>query len=87
MNTCKGKSEAWKRIFIVLLAAFGAVVFVSFITTPLAGDIKVFIAAENQVKFKDTNGLRAVFEAWELKGIANRLFMYLLYRAAEKFVT
>ena len=28
----------------------------------------------------EAGGLRALFEAWELKGIENRSLMYLLYR-------
>lgn len=45
------------------------------------------IAAANQVQYKESDGLKAIFEAWELKGIANRILMYFLLRLTKVFVT
>jgi membrane protein len=69
-----------------LLSFMCAVALYSFITTPFTGDIKVFFAAANQVKYQDSKGLLAVFESWELKGIGNRVLIYLIYLIADNFV-
>lgn len=74
-------------IFIFSVVAFLILVFISFITVPATGDIKVFIAAANQVKYKGGRGIVPVFEAWELKGIANRLLMYFIYSVSGWFVS
>ena len=66
-----------------LLACMGAVALYSFIAAPFTGDIKVFFAAANQVQYQPSSGLLAVLDAWELKGIANRLLMYLIYLPAD----
>lgn len=85
--TQKLQKNKWIRTgMVLLLLGFMAAAFVSFIYAPFTGDIEVFIAAENQVKYKEIGGLKALFEAWELKGIANRSLMYLLYRLALIFV-
>lgn len=70
----------------LLILGFMAAAFISFIFAPFTGDIEVFIAAENQVKYKEVGGVKALFEAWELKGIGNRTLMYVLYRLALIFV-
>ena len=85
--TQKLLKKKWLHIgMMILLLGFMATAFVSFLYAPFTGDIEVFIAAENQVKYKEIGGLKALFEAWELKGIANRSLMYLLYRLALIFV-
>lgn len=79
-------NNVFNIIFICSLLVFLILVFISFITVPVTGDIKVFIAAANQVKYKSGKGILPVFEAWELKGIANRLMMYFIYSVAGLFV-
>lgn len=80
-------SKRLNELFAISMTVFAVAVFVSFVTAPLTGDIKVFIAAANQVQYKDLNGLKAIFEAWELKGIGNRILMYVLYQLTKLFVT
>ena len=74
------KSKSYQVLMCASLIVFMLIALYSFIKSAFTGDIQVFIAAENQVKYKDVDGLKALFEAWELKGIANRSLMYLLYR-------
>lgn len=74
-------------IFICSIIIFLIMAFISFITVPVTGDIKVFIAAANQAKYKDSKGILSIFEAWELKGIANRLLMYFIYSVSGLFVS
>lgn len=69
--------------FVTLL---GLLAIYSFIKTPFTGDIKVFMAAANQAKYKDSGLIMSIFEAWELKGIASRLFIYVIYAVADFFV-
>ncbi len=71
--------------FFIAGACALILMFISFITSPFTGDIKVFIAAASQVQYQSDSGLLAVFEAWELKGIGNRLLMYVLYLTARLF--
>lgn len=72
--------------FKLSLSILCLVVFYSFITAPYTGDIQVFMAAANQVKYNTGNGLMRIFEAWELKGIANRIVIYIVYRLTKVFV-
>ena len=65
--------------FLLFLCAALAIVTYSFVTIPLATDAKVFLAAANQVQYQEHGGLLGIFEAWELKGIGNRFFVYCLY--------
>lgn len=74
------KSIVYKYLVDISFVIFMLIAMYSFIKAVFTGDIEVFIAAENQVKYKEAAGLRALFEAWELKGIANRSLMYFLYR-------
>lgn len=69
-----------KIVCIGIVCLFALFAVYSFVTTPFTGDIKVFMAAANQVHFQKEDGLVAVFEAWEIKGIVNRLLMYTIYR-------
>ncbi len=70
---------------IALVCAWGGV-FYSFVTVPYTGDIQVFMAGENQVKYQNSTGLMALFEAWDMKGIVNRLIIYTVYRITLLFV-
>ena len=51
-------SKRLNELFAISMTVFAVAVFVSFVTAPLTGDIKVFIAAANQVQYKDLNGLK-----------------------------
>ncbi len=73
-------------IWTALLCLFCAIAFYTFVTTPYTGDISVFMAAANLVKYQQDNGIMAIFEAWELKGIFNRLLIYLVYKGTCHFV-
>lgn len=74
------------RLCKVLLICMAAVAWYSFVTTPFTADIKVFFAAADQVQYQPSSGIMAVFEAWELKGIGNRLLMYGIYLVADAVV-
>lgn len=69
-----------------IICIFSAFAIYSFITTPFTGDIHVFMAAANQVRYQKVDGLLAVFESWETRGIGNRLLMYTIYRLANATV-
>lgn len=75
-----------KTACAALLIVMSAVALWSFISTPFTGDIKVFFAAANQVKYQSSSGILAVFSSWELKGIANRLLIYGIYLLADWLV-
>ncbi len=74
------------RLCKALLICMAAVAWYSFVTTPFTADIKVFFAAADQVQYQSSSGIMAVFEAWELKGIGNRLLMYGIYLVADAVV-
>lgn len=80
----------YRRLSVILFAAifflFCAFVLYSYITAPFTGDLQVFMAAANQVKYQEGGGILAIFEAWELKGIGNRFLMWLVYFIADLFV-
>lgn len=73
-------------IWIALMCMFCIIVFYTFVTIPYTGDISVFMASANLVKYQPDFGIMAVFESWELKGIVNRLLIYFLYRITCCFV-
>ena len=77
----------YRRVLTVLFTSafslFCLFVLYSFITIPFTGDLQVFMAAANQVKYQDGSGIMAIFEAWELKGIGNRILMWLVYFIAD----
>ena len=79
-----------KKVFKLICGGFalllGLLAVYSFIKTPFTGDIKVFMAAANQVKYQEGNLLYAIFKAWELKGIGSRLLMYIIYFVADLLV-
>lgn len=74
------QSKTFQYLLVTSVAIFMIITFYSFVKAAFTGDIEVFIAAENQVKYKEAGGIKALFEAWELKGIANRSLMYILYK-------
>ena len=86
-NFCLSLQKHYRSIlsygFTVIFCLFCLFVLYSFITAPFTGDLQVFMAAANQVKYQSSGGLMAVFEAWELKGICNRVFMWLIYYIAD----
>lgn len=83
---CKVKSNKNTLVFRVLLLISAGIGFYSFAVTPYTGDIQVFMAGVNQVKYQNSSGLQALFEAWDMKGIINRLIFYIVYRCTLIFV-
>lgn len=75
----KHRQNLLTAAFIAVFAAFCSFVLYSFVTIPFTGDIQVFMAAANQAKYQTSGGIMAIFEAWELKGIGNRLLMWIIY--------
>ena len=67
------------------LAAFFLYAWISFIFTPLAGDIKVFLAGARQAGYLSGDLLVGAFQSWELKSVLSRLLMSFLYRFALVF--
>lgn len=83
------KYIAWMdntHIFKIILFIAAAIGFYSFVTTPYTGDIQVFMAGVNQTKYQESTGIMALFEAWDMKGIINRLILYMVYRITLIFV-
>lgn len=74
------------NLFLMFFLVFCLFVFYSFVTIPFSGDVQVFMAAANQVKYQDGNIFMSIFQAWELKGIANRALMWLLYFLSDTLV-
>lgn len=79
-------NRLFKILFGIAFSAFCIAVLYSYVTVPFTGDIQVFMAAANQVKYQDSRGIMAIFEAWELKGIGNRILMWLIYIVADFLV-
>ena len=67
------------------LAAFFLYAWISFIFTPMAGDIKVFLANARQAGYLSGDLLVGAFQSWELKSVLSRLLMSFLYRFALVF--
>lgn len=80
------KRQKGVSIFCIVLMFGAAGIFYSFMTTPYTGDIQVFMAGVNQVKYQSSSGLLALFAAWDMKGIINRLIFYIVYRCTLIFV-
>ncbi|MBQ8605434.1 MAG: hypothetical protein IJ408_01745 [Clostridia bacterium] len=78
--------KAFKLISIGFACLIGLLAIYSFVKTPFTGDIKVFMAAANQVKYQEGDILHAIFEAWELKAIGSRLLMYIIYAISDMLV-
>lgn len=67
----------------MIIVAFCTSAIYSFVSVPFSGDLQVFMAAANQVKYQTEDGILAIFQAWELKGVGNRVLMYVIYRIAD----
>lgn len=63
-------------LFVFLLFMYS---FLSFSKSVFTGDIKVFMAVANQVKYQDGNFLQRIFESWDMKGVLHRGLMYSIY--------
>lgn len=73
-------------LFVGLVILTCVAVFYSFVTSPYTGDIEVFMAAANQAKYYPGNVLMRIFQAWELKGIFNRVVIFIVYWFTRLFV-
>ena len=69
-----------KKKSFLLLYCFYALVTISFIFSPVTGDIKVFLAGARQADFLSGNFIQNVYNQWELKGVLNRMTFYILYK-------
>ena len=76
---------SWFICINLLIYLFFAVVAVSFVFSPITGDIKVFLAGARQADFLDGNFIQKVYNQWELKGVLNRMTMYFLYKTGSLF--
>lgn len=86
MNRLSKYKKYISIFFVIMMSALCVIVFCSFVTAPYTGDIEVFMAAANQAKYKTGNAVMRVFEAWELKGIFNRMTIYIVYFLTNIFV-
>lgn len=77
----------FKIVSFVILIIFCAGAYISFILTPFHNDLSVIFAAANQVQFQPDEGLLGIFESWEIKGIANRILIYIIYSISTVFTS
>ena len=77
------QTSFFKWCCAIFLFLVGCLAVFSFVKTPFTGDVKVFMAAANQVKYQDANWFMSILESWELKGIGNRFLMYIIYLFAD----
>lgn len=63
------------------------IVWVSFVLTPMTGDLKVFMASANQSNYISKNLIVGSFKAWELKSVFSRLLMYFIYKISVLFTS
>ena len=64
------------------LGFFFLYTWISFILTPLAGDIKIFLASAKQASYISNDLLVGSFKVWELKSVLSRFLAYFLYKIA-----
>lgn len=76
-----------KKYYTVFLTLLYFISVISFILTPFAGDIKVFMASAHQSNYISKNLIVGAYQAWELKSVFARTFMYLIYKLATLFLT
>lgn len=72
-----------KNISFFAVIILFAVCFLTFIVTPLAGDVKVFAACARQADYVGGNWIYNAYNTWELKSVFSRTYIYLLYKAVE----
>lgn len=72
-------------LFYILIGMMCAFAAYSFVKSPFTGDIQVFMSAANQVQYQPDAGIMGIFESWELKGIGNRILIYMVYRITRHF--
>ncbi len=72
-----------KRAVLVIV---WLLVVLSFLTTPLTGDFMVFWAYARQVHDSMLNGLAAIVDIWELKGMLFRIIVYCDYLLTTIFI-
>lgn len=80
------ETKVFKSVCVGFVCLVGFLAIFSFVKTPFTGDIRVFMAAANQVKYQDANWFMSIWESWELKGIGNRFLMYIIYLLADTTV-
>jgi len=79
------KQQFPEILWICLLVLIVVGVFITWATTPLADDVRVFFASARQADYLGDFPFN-VFRSFELKPVGNRLFVYTIYRAAILFV-
>ena len=81
MKRLKTKEMFFKAGIIVL----GLIVCAGFVLTPFDGNVKVFMGGAKQAAYLSDNILIGSYMEWELKGVFNRMWFYLLYKLASLF--
>ena len=82
MESKSGRSRA---LLLGGLTVFFLYTWISFIFTPLLGDIRHFLAAAKQASYISGDLIVGAFQSWELKSVLSRLLMYFLYKVAVLF--
>ena len=81
----ESKSGRSRVLLLGGLTAFFLYAWISFIFTPMAGDIKIFLANAKQAGYISNDLIVGAFQSWELKSVLSRLLMVFLYKVALLF--
>ncbi len=81
----ESKSGRSRVLLLGGLTAFFLYAWISFIFTPMAGDIKIFLANAKQAGYISNDLIVGAFQSWELKSVLSRLLMFFLYKVALLF--
>jgi hypothetical protein len=81
----ESKSGRSRILLLGGLTVFFLYTWISFIFTPLLGDIKNFLAAAKQASYISNSLIVGAFQSWELKSVLSRLLMVFLYKVVVIF--
>lgn len=73
------------RIIYACVIAFFVLSFVTFVLLPLTADLRVFMASAHLASYKGVNLFYDAYNTWELKGVLNRVLMYMIHDIATLF--
>ena len=69
-----------------ILYGLTIIAVMTFLFTPMTGDLKVFFGGARQAEYISDNLIVGSYKQWELKSVFSRLLIYILYKIVTLFV-
>ncbi len=81
----QNNDQIHRKVTLVILFCIMLSAIVSFVVTPITGDLEVFIAAARQAQYNHPIEFIGIIKTWELKGVGSRIFIWAIYKLTQIF--